>query len=316
VTTAATQARVDAPTPGVPARGGTGRGGQPRRAKAGGESASPISTALTMVFMVAMAVYFLLPVYWLIVAATTSTGDLFGTPGFWFARLNIVDNLQRVTAYHDGLFWRWMLNSIIYAGGGALLCAIVCALTGYALAKFRFPGRGLLSALILGSVLLPATVLVLPTYLMIARLDLLDTYWAVLLPSIVYPFGVFLAQLYAHTSVPDELLEAARLDGASELRIFRSIALPLMIPGMVTVFLFAIVQIWNNFFLPLMVLNDNDLFPVTLGLVFWNQQAITSPDLQSLVVIGSLLSLIPLVVLFFTMQRFWRSGLAAGSVKL
>jgi multiple sugar transport system permease protein len=269
-----------------------------------------------MVFMVAMAVYFLMPLYWLVVASTKSTGDLFSTPGFWFARFNFAENLARITEQEGGIFWRWLLNSVIYAGGGALLCTAVCTITGYALAKFRFRGRQTLLVFILASVLVPSTVLVLPTYLLIARLNLLDTYWAVLLPSIIYPFGVFLAHMYAHSSIPDELLESARIDGAGEARSFLSIALPVMSPGIVTVFLFSLVQIWNNFFLPLMVLNDNSLFPVTLGLVFWNQQAIADPNLQSLVVVGSLLSILPLAVMFFTLQRYWRSGLAAGSVKL
>lgn len=286
----------------------------PRR-RSGGH-ASRTATSLTMIFMVVMAVYFLLPLFWLVVASTKSTGDLFSTGGFWFAEFNFVDNVRRITEQQGGMFWRWLGNSVIYAGGGALLSAVVCAVTGYALAKFRFRGRTTLTAMILASVLVPNTVLVLPTYLLVARLNLLDTYWAVLLPSIVYPFGVFISQMYAESSIPDELLEAARIDGAGEVRTFFSVALPVMIPGIVTVFLLAVVQIWNNFFLPLMMLNDNDLFPVTLGLVIWNQQAITDPNLQSLVVVGSLLSVIPLAVMFVTMQRHLRSGLAAGSVKM
>lgn len=298
-----------------------GRTNQPARPAAGRRAkpeghASRTGTTLTMVFMVVMAVYFLLPLFWLVVASTKSTGDLFSTGGFWFADLNFVDNVRRITEQQGGLFWRWLVNSVIYAGGGALLSAVVCAVTGYALAKFRFRGRTTLTAMILASVLVPNTVLVLPTYLLVARLNLLDTYWAVLLPSIVYPFGVFISQMYAESSIPNELLEAARIDGAGEVRTFFSVALPVMVPGIVTVFLLAIVQIWNNFFLPLMMLNDNELFPVTLGLVIWNQQAITDPELQSLVVVGSLLSVIPLAVMFVTMQRHLRSGLAAGSVKL
>ena len=277
---------------------------------------SPLATSLTMLFMVVMAVYFLMPLFWLVVASTKSTGDLFTTAGFWFADFNLFDNIRRITEERGGVFWRWLVNSVIYAGGGALLCAIVCAVTGYALAKFRFRGRKVLTAAILASVLVPNTVLVLPTYLLVAQLNLLDTYWAVLLPSLVYPFGVFVSQMYADASVPNELLEAARIDGAGEVRTFFSVALPVMVPGIVTVFLLSVVQIWNNFFLPLMMLNDNSLFPVTLGLVVWNQQAITDPQLQSLVVVGSLLSVIPLAIMFVTMQRYLRSGLAAGSVKL
>lgn len=291
--------------------GGAGR----RRPRSNGKG-SPLAVSLTMLFMIVMTVYFLLPLFWLVVASTKSTGDLFTTAGFWFADFNFFDNIARITEERGGVFWRWLLNSVIYAGGGALLTAIVCALTGYALAKFRFRGRRTLTAMILASVLVPNTVLVLPTYLLVANLNLLDTYWAVLLPSLVYPFGVFVSQMYADASIPNELLEAARIDGAGEVRTFFSVGLPVMVPGIVTVFLLSVVQIWNNFFLPLMMLNDNSLFPVTLGLVVWNQQAITDPQLQSLVVVGSLLSVIPLAIMFVTMQRYLRSGLAAGSVKL
>ena len=236
----------------APARRSSGR----RRPGSNGAPASRMATSLTMLFMVVMAVYFLLPLFWLVVASTKSTGDLFSTGGFWFAELNLVENVRRITQEQGGMFWRWLANSVIYAGGGALLSAVVCAVTGYALAKFRFRGRKLLTAMILASVLVPSTVLVLPTYLLVARLNMLDTYWAVLLPSLVYPFGVFISQMYADASIPNELLEAARIDGAGEVRTFFSVALPVMVPGIVTVFLLAIVQIWNNFFLPLMMLND------------------------------------------------------------
>ena len=144
---------------------------------------------------------------------------------------------------------------------------------------------------------------------------MVNTYWAVLLPSLVSPFGVYLARVYAAMSVPDSLLEAARLDGSGEVRTFFTMSIRLMSPAMVTIFLFSFVGIWNNFFLPLVMLQDERLYPVTLGLFSWNSQVSRAPFLQSYVVVGSLLSIIPLIIAFMVLQRFWQSGLGEGGVK-
>lgn len=271
--------------------------------------------AATMVFFVALTVYFLLPVIWLLFAATKSTADLSGTFGLWFGKFNLVDNLGGLIERDNGLFARWMANSAIYAGLGGLGATFIAALAGYALAEYRFRGREAVFWLILGGVLIPYTVLALPLFLLESKLGLIDTYWAVLLPSLVSPFGVYLSRVYAAASVPDELLEAARIDGAGELRIFLTVALRIMSPALATVLLFQFVGIWNNFLLPLVVLNDNDLFPVTLGLFTWNRQIVHAPDLQRLVVTGSAVSVIPLAIAFFTLQRYWRAGLTAGAVR-
>jgi multiple sugar transport system permease protein len=140
-----------------------------------------------------------------------------------------------------------------------------------------------------------------------------NTVWAVLIPAVVNPFAVYLGRIYAAASMPDELMEAARLDGAGELRIYWTIALRLMSPALVTVLLFSFVSIWNNFFLPLIMLSDQNLYPVTLGIYNWYTQ--TRQANYNVVITGSLLSVIPLVVAFLSLQRFWRSGLTAGAVK-
>jgi multiple sugar transport system permease protein len=208
-----------------------------------------------------------------------------------------------------------MLNNIMYAGLGALLATVIAGMCGYALAKYRFPGRELLFNIVLGGVLVPATALALPLFLIFSQISLTNTFWAVFLPSLVSPFGVYLARIYAAASVPDELIEAARLDGAGELRTFFTVSVRLMLPALVTVFLFQFVAIWNNFFLPLIMLRDETLFPVTLGLYAWNSQVNQIPELRGYVLIGALLSIIPLIILFLLLQRFWRNGLGAGSVK-
>lgn len=265
--------------------------------------------------LVLFACYFLLPVWWLVVAATKSTGDLFGSFGLWFDQPRLWSNLGLVLTYDDGIYLRWVANSLLYAGIGALGSTLIAAMAGYALAKYDFPGRAALFNIILAGVLIPATALALPLFLLLSRIGLTDTYWAVLLPSLVNPFGVYLCRIYAMSSVPDSIIESARIDGASEARIFTSLALRLMTPALVTVFLFQFVGIWNNYFLPLVMLSNPDLYPVTLGLTSWQSFADRQPVLYQLTVGGAFLSVVPLMAAMVVLQRFWRSGLTEGSVK-
>lgn len=266
--------------------------------------------------MVVFAGYMLAPLWWLVVAASKSRGDLNSTNPLWFSDFRLFDNVGDLLAFQDGLFLRWILNSVLYAGVGAVGATVIAGMAGYALAKFEFPGREVVFNVVLGGVLLPVTTLALPLFLLLSNVGLADTLWAVLLPSLVSPFGVYLSRVYAASSVPDELLEAARVDGHGELRIFFRVAAPLMTPGLVTVFLFQFVQIWNNFFLPLIMLRDDSLFPVTLGLFAWNSQATQqAPELRTLVIVGAAVSVVPLIIAFLSLQRFWRSDLNAGGVK-
>ncbi|MGY1607617.1 carbohydrate ABC transporter permease [Geodermatophilus sp. SYSU D00700] len=284
-----------------------------RLARRGATQESPVSVTAAMVVLVAAAVYFLLPVYWLVVNSTKSQPDLINSNGFWFADWNLGANLAALFAREDGIFLRWALNSLLYAGLGAAVGTLLAAMAGYAMAKYEFRGRELLFSIVLGGVLVPATALALPLFLLFARVDLTNTFWAVFLPSIVSPFGVYLSRIFAAASVPDELIDAARLDGASEWRIFSTIAVRLMSPALVTIFLFQFVVIWNNFLLPLIMLRNNDLWPITFGLFSWQSQVSRDPQLQILTVVGSLVSVVPLIITFLVLQRYWRAGLSAGS---
>ena len=273
------------------------------------------SRTAAMIVMGISTLYFLVPIWWLFIGSTKSREQFSSTAGLWFADFNLFTNIGDLFAYNDGVYLRWMLNSIIYASFGALLGTLFAAMCGYALAKYRFPGRELIFNTVLGGVLVPATALALPLFLIFSQFNATNTFWSVFLPSIVSPFGVYLARIFAAASVPDELLEAARLDGAGEVRTFFSVSRRLMTPALVTIFLFQFVAIWNNFFLPLIMLRDQTLFPVTLGLYTWNSQVNQIPEIRTFVIIGAFLSIIPLIIAFLSLQRFWRGGLGAGSVK-
>jgi len=269
---------------------------------------------LRAVLLVGVA-YFLIPVWWLITASTKSSSELFSSAPLWFGEnFSLFANIAAVLTRQDGLFLRWMLNSVIYAGGGAVGATLLSAAAGYVFAKFEFRGRNALFGAILASILLPASLLVMPLYLLFSSLGMINTMWAVIIPSLVSPFGVFLSRITAQESVPDELLDAARIDGAGEIRIFNTIGLPIMVPALLTVFLFSFVGVWNNFFLPMVTLNDAKLWPAMLGLYFWGNQP--SELNYQFVITGSLLSIIPLAIAFIGLQRYWRVDLTAGAVKL
>ncbi|MGS2641898.1 ABC transporter permease subunit [Streptosporangium sp. LJ11] len=260
------------------------------------------------------ALYCLLPVSWVLVAATKSKAELFSTSTF-APGTGLLSNLSDLLAYRDGVFWLWTLNTLLYAGGGALLSTAVSAVSGYTLAKYRFPGRNLIFNLLIGGILVPAVVLAVPQYLLFSRIGLADTYWSVLLPQILHPYSIYLARVYATAAVPDALLEAGRIDGAGHWLLLRRVALPLMLPGMVTIFLFQFVAIWNNFLLPFIMLGDDQRFPLTVGLYTLLAAGANQPSLYNLILTGTLLSIVPLIALFLTMQRHWRTDLAGGAVK-
>ena len=274
------------------------------------ERPSVVATAVLIVG----AVYCLFPILWVVMASTKSGGELFST--FTLApSTHFFDNVAQLSSYRDGLFWRWMLNTALYAGVGGVLSTYVSALSGYVLAKFSFPGKKTVFSILLMGVLVPGVILAISQYLLFAQLNLTNTYWAVLLPQIISPYGIYLARIYAAASVPTDVIEAARTEGAREMYVFHRISLPMMGPGLVTIFLFQFVAIWNNFMLPYIMLGSDSLFPLTVGLNGLLNQGASTPALYTLVITGALLSIIPLVLIFLVLQRYWRVDLAAGAVK-
>jgi len=275
---------------------------------------SNLLTAVMLVFVL----YSVLPLVYLLVNSTKSQGDLLSTFGLGFGgSFELFDNLAKVFSYDNGIFLTWFGNTLLYVVVGAGGATFIATIAGYGIAKFDFTGKKAVFAIVLGSIAIPGTALAVPTFLLFSSVGLTNTPWAVIIPSLVSPFGLYLIWTYAVDAVPQEIIEAARIDGAGEIRIFFSIASRLLAPGIVTVLLFAIVATWNNYFLPLIMLSDPAWYPLTVGLAQWNAQSTgTAADpIQNLVVIGSLITILPIVVAFLFLQRFWQSGLAAGSVK-
>jgi multiple sugar transport system permease protein len=274
-------------------------------------------TKLTVLLGLALfLLYSLAPIWWLLVAVTKNQRDLYTTNGLWFTEFHLWQNVQDLFTYEDGIFLKWMWNTLVYGFTGTLGMTLICVACGYGLAMYDFRGRGILMGCIIGSFLIPGALLTIPSFLLYTDLRMIDTPWAIIVPGFFNAFSVYLAKVYAEGAIPPELLEAARLDGAGEYRIFFQVGARLMSTGAATIFLLGFVGAWNNFFGPLVYLRSSDKWTVMLGLYSWLKVKVdSSVDLTGLVVVGSVVSLIPMVLLMISMQRYWRSGVTMGSLK-
>ncbi|GAB3443138.1 carbohydrate ABC transporter permease [Streptomonospora sediminis] len=280
-------------------------------------SARPTLMGRTAVNTVAgiVVLYTLLPVLWLVLAASKDADALFGSDLLSLQGFSLLSNIGDLFTMDGGLYGRWYLNTLVYAGAGAAIGALVSVACGYAFDKYHFRHKERLFGLVLAAVMVPQTVLALPLYLLASYTGMVNTFWAVFIPLLFNPFGVYLGRIFSEGYVPGEVLEAARMDGTGELAMYFRVALRMLGPGLVTVFLFQLTAIWNNFFLPMVMLSDQRLYPVALGLYSWNSAATVSPEYYPVVITGSLLAVLPLILSFLLLQRFWRSGLTAGAVK-
>jgi multiple sugar transport system permease protein len=268
---------------------------------------------------VLFALFTLVPIAWILINSTKTQANIFQTFGFWFARpfefFHTFANLFR-DVDGDGTYTQWFKNTVLYSVAGGVGATVLSALAGYGFARFRFTGMRLLFGFVVAGLLVPITLVAVPMYLVFAKEHLINSIWGMILPSMVTPVGLYLMRTYVTLAIPTELLDAARIDGAGEIRIFFRVALPLMVPPLVTVLLLSIVGTWNNFILPLIIYSNTSLFPVTVGMGLWTQHATTSGDanLYPLLVMGGLVTIIPTIALFAVLQRYWRGGLLLGSV--
>jgi multiple sugar transport system permease protein len=262
------------------------------------------------------SIYFLLPLIWVLISITKDNGQLNSSFGLWFTNpWHLVENFQQLFERQNGIFLKWAGNSFLYSISSAVLSALGAAMAGYAFSKYNFKGKDLIFGIILGTIMIPSTALVLPLFLILTKVGLVNTALGVILPQIVNPFGLYLMRIFWSQGFPTELIEAARIDGASEAQIFWTMGLPLVRGGLTTVFLFSFVGAWNNFFLPLIVLNNTESYPVILGLSTWSSTQTGSSPPYSLILLGAMLSILPLITAFLTLGRYWQGGLTVGATK-
>jgi len=267
-----------------------------------------LATALLYAPLVALAVLTLVPLLWMVSASLMPSGEATAS-----ARLlpRTVTLEQYRTLFTRLNVARALANSTVLAAAVTAISLVVNALAGYAFAKLRFAGRDRLFRLLLGALVIPAQVAMLPLFLMMRELRLVDTYWGVIVPGMASIFGIFLVRQYA-LSIPQSLLDAARIDGASELRIFGSIVVPFCTPVLVTLAIFTFMGTWNDFLWPLIVLTgeDRQTLPVALA----NLAGEHVQDVE-LMMAGAVLTVLPIIVMFLALQRYYIEGIVSGSVK-
>ena len=273
------------------------------------------------------AVFFVIPLVWLLLAPSKDVPQLNGFHGEQPISFGSFGQLQanwnELVAFQDGRIWTWLGNSVFYAGVALVLTLIVSIPAGYALAKTDFRFRRVILILTLMVMLIPNTALVLPIFLEISAVHLVGTPWAVILPFAFFPFGVYLAYIYFSTSVSKTLLDAARIDGASEFMVFWRIALPLATPVVALVGFFNFVSNWNNYFLPFVMFPGSKTMPIQVGLVelLANVQQFNPTTAATIVItlpqlaLATLISVAPVLIVFLFSQRFLVSGLTAGATK-
>lgn len=279
---------------------------------------------LVGIVLALLLVFFVLPALWLLLAPTKTATELVNDAPLAFGSFgNLARAWQHLTGFENGVLFTWLRNSAVYAVGALILTLITSIPAGYALALTRFRGRKLLLTVTLIVMIMPSAALVLPIFLELNLVGLVGTVWSIILPFSFYPFGVYLVYIYFATSLPRDLLSAARLDGATEWQIFARVGLPLAKPVVGLVAFFSFVGNWNNFFLPYLVLPGSDQFPIQVGLnqllsstPSFNPVAgagldITSPELALAVIIA----ILPVLVLFLFSQRTLVSGMLAGATK-
>ena len=280
----------------------------------GGRFARRAKTTVGTAALLIAAVYVVAPIYWLVIASSKNTSQLFSTSTFLPpSHLNWASNLRSLFSYNTGDFKWWFLNSVVYAATATFATA-VSTLAGYGLAKYRFKVRRAVFGLVVGSLIVPATALVVPLFLLEHDVHLTNTYQGVILPLLVYPFGVYFMSIFSADAVPDTLIDSCRIDGAGGSTFWR-VGRPILMPGMVTLFLLSFIGTWNNYFLPLVLLGRRRSSPSRWSA--WASDlnlAGAGQPLYPEVILGSLISVLPMLILFPFLQKYVARGLTLGAI--
>ena len=297
--------------------------------RAGRSAVAPgrwLGRAAAVTLVVFFLLFFVIPLVWLLLAPTKTTTQLNALEGarpLSFGSFGqLAENWKELVAFQDGIVWTWLGNSVLYSGVALLITLIVTIPAGYALAMTNFKFRRLLLVSTLMAMLIPNTALVLPIFLEINAVGLVGTPWAVILPFSFFPFGVYLTYIYFSTSISLDLLDAARIDGADEFKVFRRIAMPLAMPVIGLVGFFSFVTNWNNYFLPFVMVPGRKA-PIQVGLAelisnvpLFNPTTVSSITISlPQLALATVISIIPVLIVFMFSQRFLVAGLTAGATK-
>ena len=262
--------------------------------------------------LIGVALIFLLPFYWMVISAFKTKRDIFARPPMWWPDPIQWENLQRAFDNPYFPYWRLLGNSIFFAGMVTLGTVISCAAVGYGFARLTFPGRDALFAITLATMMIPPIVTFIPTYVIFANLHLTGSYIPLIAPRFLGDaFFIFMMRQF-FKGIPEDLADAARIDGAGEWRIFREIMLPLVRPALIVVAVFTLMYTWQDFFGPLIYLQDRKQFPLSLGLFAFRAQRTSDWEL---IMMGSLLTTLPLIIVFFFTQRYVLKGIATTGLK-
>ena len=262
----------------------------------------------SVIILVAMVLFFLFPLYWIVTGSFKDRIEITAREPIWFPMDPTVENYAKL---FDNPAFLWLFNIIFISAAAMILTCITASLAGYALGKKRLIGRGVLFTIIICAMALPKQVIVIPLAQLMTFLNLKDTLWAVILPTVGWPFGVFLMKQFSE-SIPTEILEAARVDGAGELRTFASVVFPMIKPGIGALAIFTFVNTWNDYFLQLVMLITEEKW--TLPLAIANMQGEMSTD-YGLIMAGAALASVPIIIVFIAFQKYFTQGIAMGAVK-
>ena len=280
---------------------------------------------ISIIILVILAVLFLFPLYWIVTGAFKTSQDIYATTPAWIPSEWTLANFDKLFSRRSAPLFelgalvgptvpgaiRWLLNTVFMAVVAMILTCITAAMAGYALAKKRFRGRTILFSLIVCAMALPKQVILIPLLREMSQLNLYDTLWAVIFPTVGWPFGVFLMKQFCE-GIPGEILEAARIDGAGEAKTFITIVMPMVKPGIGALAIFTFINSWNDYFMQLVMLASNSNYTISLGIAA--MQAETSVDL-GLLMSGAALAAVPIIIVFLIFQKYFTQGITMGAVK-
>ncbi len=268
-----------------------------------------VSVILQHVIVLLLAIYCLFPVIWVVLSSFKPQSELFRIPMTFLPKNWTLENY--VEALSHGSFITYFSNTLFVAVVSTVITVLINIMCGYALAKYIFPGRNLIFSIMIGTLMIPLQVIMIPIFLQLKRLGMLNTLWGIIIPPAATPTGIFLARQYM-VNLPNSMIESARIDGARELFIFRTIIIPLSKPIIATIAIFSFMWRWNDYLWPLIVITDNDKQTLQQALAnFVGQLQINWSNLLAMTTI----SIIPVIVVFLMFQRYFMSGITTGAVK-